>query len=164
MTVIYTAPATWFITTSEETPDLVFGVDFQTGTIQRIDGSKEERTYVNFDIPPLTSLPDATASSTFHLVIKNPSVATGSKRLEAFTIGAPLNVGSLISFNTHPFEDQDRGVYAVVVGGISTADSGTVLPSQFGQAVQLVLRPEGTDDLIVLQQGPNSGVFIEVRN
>ena len=163
MSVIHTQPANWFITTSEETPDQVFGVNFQTGTIQRIDGSKEKRTYVNFDMPPLTSIPNATPTSTFHLVIKNPSVATGSQRLEAFTIGTPLNWESQISFNTHPFEDQDRGIYKVVSGGVSSADSGTVLPSQFGQAIQFVLRPEGTDDLIVLVQGPGSGVFIEVR-
>ena len=138
----------------------------QTGYIARTKGNEEFASLVSFDIPPLSAIAGASASSTCNFVIKNPASVSGSQTTQLFTLGAEFGEYDTITFIQHPYYNQYEGAYFVNAVGDSSPVDVTSVPCTFGGNMQFVMRPQNDNDYITWTQnnGGNVGAFIEIRN
>jgi hypothetical protein len=166
--ILYTKGADFIRVTSEGDPNVdqinTFGT--QIGYVARTNGNSEFASFVSFDIPPMSAIAGASASSTCNFVVKNPAAVSGSQTTQLFTLGAEFGEYDTLTFNQHPYYNQYEGAYFVnAVGESSPIDVFTV-PCQFGENMQFVMRPQNDNDDITWTQdnAANVGAFIEIRN
>ena len=166
--IIYTKGADFIRVVSEANPntDEIGTYGTQTGLIARTNGQNELASLVSFDIPPVSAIAGASASSTCNFVIKNPASVSGSQTTQLFTLGAEFGEYDTITFNQHPYYNQYEGAYFVNAVGDSSAVDVTTVPCTFGGNMQFVMRPQNDNDYITWTQnnGGNVGAFIEIRN
>ena len=158
--VLTTFGADFYFVLDGANPNTLSGAT-SAGEIERINGNNEVDTLVSFTIPPYTSIPGASASSTCQLVIRNPSTVTGSGETQIFTLGGAISSANQYSFYQHPFYDQYRGVQQANLGTDSTPIDVQSFPCGFGGNLQLALRPQNDNDLIEFSQTSTTGLFIE---
>jgi Ubiquitin 3 binding protein But2 C-terminal domain len=169
--IILTLGAEFYRVISQAEPDTDFLTTYgsQTAIISRSQGSDEVATLVSFQMPAISDISGATASSTCDFVVKNPGTASGSQILQLFTLGYQFSesISPPVTFNSHPYYNQYEGEYYVSVGGDSTAIDVFTFPCVFGTNMQFVLRPQNDNDYISWEQDSISllnGAYIEVRN
>lgn len=166
--VIYSKGADFIRVVSEANPntDEIGTYGTQTGLIARTNGQNEFASLVSFDIPPVSAIAGASASSTCNFVIMNPASVSGSQTTQLFTLGAEFGEYDTITFNQHPYYNQYEGAYFVNAVGDSSAVDVTTVPCTFGGNMQFVMRPQNDNDYINWTQnnGGNVGAFIEIRN
>src|SRR5436190_21999507 len=116
-------------------------------------------------MPPLSKIPGAGPSSYCQLVIHHPTHVTGSARFQAFDLGLPFDCSSCLSFWSHPWVNQYRGTYHCESNGDCKYEDVKSIPCKFDNLLQLILRPQNTDDYIFIgSQTSTNGVFVEVYN
>jgi Ubiquitin 3 binding protein But2 C-terminal domain len=162
-TVLSTIAADFTIVIDQANPNTFYGAS-SPAIIERTNGNNEKDTLISFTIPPFTSIPGASASSTCQLVITDPSTVTGSGETQIFSLGGPITSTSTESFNEHPFFNQYFGTQSVVENGNSIPIDVSSFPCNFGSDLQLALRPQNDNDLIEFTQTANSGAFIVVSS
>ena len=166
--IIYAKGADFIHVTSEASPQTdeasIYGT--QTAVIARTNGQNEFASYVSFAIPPLASIPGATASSTCNFVIQNPAFASGSGMTQLFSLGSEFAENDTLTYWQHPYTNQYYGTYEIAVGSASTAIDVATVPCIFGDNMQFVMRPQNDNDYITWTQNAasNVGAFIEIRN
>jgi len=128
-----------------------------TAMISITNGNKEIDSFVTFQIPPATNV---TFTPTCQFMVKNVT-ATGSKRLQLFTVGAPITKPP--TFNMHPFYNQYEGQYVIDATGNSAPVDVFRIPCAFGETLQFVMRPQNTNDMITWTQGGDVGAFLQVN-
>jgi Ubiquitin 3 binding protein But2 C-terminal domain len=165
---IYSKGADFIRVTNEAQPNSdetsVFGL--HEGYISRTNGIEEHASYLSFAIPPITSIPGASASSTCSLVIRYPGSATGSGYTQLYSLGGPIDETTPLTFYSHPYHNQYLGTYAVTEGDESTAIDVQTIPCTFNGKMQYVLRPQNDNDYIQWDQDNVNGIgaFIVVSN
>ena len=141
-----------------------------TAVISRSDTTLDVDTLVNFEIPDLSSIPGASASSTCDFVVFNAASVSGSQTLQLFTLVSEVDLTGPVTFNSAPSSDQYKGMYFIQEGATTTslAIDVTSFPCQFGTTMQFIMRPQNDNDFITWTQGGAGavpvGAFIEIRN
>jgi Ubiquitin 3 binding protein But2 C-terminal domain len=159
------------ISEAEPNTDQATTFGLNTAIISRTDGSNDIDTLVSFDIPAMSAIAGATASSTCDFFINNAASVNGSQTIQLFTLVSEVDLSQPLTWNTAPSSNQYEGAYFVVEGaatGGSVAIDVFTFPCLFGQSMEFIVRPFGDDVFITWTQGGAgavpTGAFIEVRN
>lgn len=170
-TVVTSIPASYYHVIDENQPNTDVGPNYgsQTAVISRSDTTLDIDTLVNFDIPALSAIPGATASSTCAFKVDTVASALGSQTLQLFTTVTEVDLTGTVTFNTAPSSNQYEGMYfcqeSAASGGSIAIDVNS-FPCQFGTTMQFILRPQNDNDFITWTQGGAGavpvGAFIEI--
>jgi len=170
--LVTSIPASYYHVIDENKPNTDVSATYgsQTAVISRSDTTLDIDTLVNFEIPDLSSIPGASASSTCDFVVFNAASVSGSQTLQLFTLVSEVDLTGPVTFNSAPSSDQYKGMYFIQEGATTTslAIDVTSFPCQFGTTMQFIMRPQNDNDFITWTQGGAGavpvGAFIEIRN